>query len=624
MKQKEFKGSQRCMLELISSPDFLFKINSLIQNTGAIISKNDNWFPLGLTDLREAELKDFLRQNWNANLGNEITNWWLAVMNSNSRTPNWDFVSTCHINGQKGILLIEAKAHQNELESSGKKLNKDASENSVRNHIKIGKAINEAKVEINQNFGGVSISRDKCYQLSNRVAHAWWLAKHDIPVVLLYLGFLNAEDMNYGGRVIFTSDEDWKTCFLNHSRQVGVDWIVNQLVNCGKSSFKLIVKSSQCRKKTNLLNNAEIQQMVQQHNKTKLHKKQVSYNLFTISSYNSYLENFHSDIVSSLLNPIGLHQQGNTFLHLFIDYLNKEYNCNLLTSDFQDTIVTRETGRLDIWIRDEKSKQSIIIENKINNAADMDEQIDRYFNYAENARKYKVKAVVYLSLDGTKKAPPTIENLEHLVKNIGAFTNMENDLVNGWLQLCLKSHGNTDSLSVIHQYIKLIQHLANKNMDTKTMDSFYQFLSTHDGIEIANTIVEMNSKLSTYRADKFANAITNIAPFKKPFRYRQNYWLYENYRVGNSNLKLDVWFEYDGSALVEFWNPSIRGIEGRKPLTEKLTAIGLIEEFSEKPSYADNGYRKIFKIGDTYKTMVEVDNAIIAFVNNLMKQLRES
>jgi hypothetical protein len=243
MKQKEFKGSRRCMLELVDSTNFSTKINSLIQNTGAVITKDDNWFPLGLIDPREAELKDFLRDNWNDDLGNEITNWWLAVRNANSRTPNWDFVSTCHINGQKGILLVEAKAHKTEFESSGKRLKKDATENSRKNLRKIEKAINEAKVEINKNFAGVAISRDKCYQLYNRVAHAWWLANKGIPIVLLYLGFLDAEDMNYGGRVIFKSEKNWKNCFMDHAKKVGVDGIVDHEVNCGKNKFITICKS---------------------------------------------------------------------------------------------------------------------------------------------------------------------------------------------------------------------------------------------------------------------------------------------------------------------------------------------------------------------------------------------
>ena len=49
-----------------------------------------------------------------------------------------------------------------------------------------------------------------------------------------------------------------------------------------------------------LLDHPTIRDIVQRYNKTKLNKKQVSYNLFTISSSNSYLENFHSDIIASL------------------------------------------------------------------------------------------------------------------------------------------------------------------------------------------------------------------------------------------------------------------------------------------------------------------------------------
>ena len=369
------------------------------------------------------------------------------------------------------------------------------------------------------------------------------------------------------------------------------------------------------------LNNAEIIQLVQQYNITKLHKKQVSYNLFTISSYNSYLENFHSDIISSLLNPIGLHQQGYTFLHLFINYLNQNYNCNLLTSDFQDTIVTRETGRLDIWIRDEKTKLSIIIENKINNAVDMDEQIDRYFSFAENAR-YKVKAVVYLSLDGKKKAPPTIENLGHLVKNIGAFTNMENDLVNGWLQLCLKEYGNTDSLSVIHQYIKLIQHLSNNNMDTRTMEDFYMFLSTNDGVEIANTVVEMYSKMSTYRRDKFARSILNYDPFKKAFPWAVDFMIYDDFKVKDCFLKLSIRFNSDCTVTVTFLNRILVGSDGIHYVAEILENTKLLADF--KLNANDNYYFKDFRIGEDCKSLDEVDHTAREFVENFLKKLKDS
>lgn len=171
---KHYKGSQRCMLELISSANFVAQINSLIQTTGAVISSTDKWLPKGLHDDREAELKDFLAQHFSSKLGIDIQNWWLSFCSARSRTPNLDLVSTCNINSQKGLLMIEAKAHYDELdyESKGKLLAKNASSNSKANHAKIAQAINEANIDINKVVSGVSLSRDKCYQLSNRTAHA--------------------------------------------------------------------------------------------------------------------------------------------------------------------------------------------------------------------------------------------------------------------------------------------------------------------------------------------------------------------------------------------------------------------------------------------------------------------
>lgn len=233
------------MLELISSTNYISKMNSMLEPTGAKIGPSDTFMPKGLHDHTEAELKDFLREHFSSELGTDIRNWWLAISTPKTRTPNWDLVSTCTINNKKGVLLIEAKAHHNELnyESKGKQLKKDASQDSYANHDRIGLAIDEANVGINKVKSDVSISRDKCYQLSNRVAHAWWLAKHDIPVVLIYLGFLNAEDMNYGGRKLFKNHEGWEACFINHAMKVGVDKIVEEPVDCGKSDFKLICRS---------------------------------------------------------------------------------------------------------------------------------------------------------------------------------------------------------------------------------------------------------------------------------------------------------------------------------------------------------------------------------------------
>ncbi|HRF16792.1 MAG TPA: hypothetical protein PK977_01440 [Chitinophagaceae bacterium] len=50
-------------------------------------------------------------------------------------------------------------------------------------------------------------------------------------------------------------------------------------------------------------------------------KADVAFNLFTISNYAAYLENFHSDILKSLLDPSSHHGEGYMPLQTFISYL---------------------------------------------------------------------------------------------------------------------------------------------------------------------------------------------------------------------------------------------------------------------------------------------------------------
>nr|WP_320059137.1 hypothetical protein [uncultured Bacteroides sp.] len=237
------KGSQRAMLNLIESETFLTSINNIIK-PNAEISMSDNWAPENSHNCKEAELKGFLIDNFFQELGDDIHDWWLAVKRFKASTPNWDLVSTCTVDGKKGILLIEAKAHKNELkrESYKKRLDPDATDDSKRNDRRIGEAIQEANTGIRNSDFDVSISKDRCYQLSNRVAHAWWLANQGIPVVLLYLGFLDCQDMNDGKCKLLNSSKDWEDCFLNHAKQVGVDTIMDKWVDCGNSRFKLICR----------------------------------------------------------------------------------------------------------------------------------------------------------------------------------------------------------------------------------------------------------------------------------------------------------------------------------------------------------------------------------------------
>lgn len=204
------------------------KLTSIIGLPGVRVEAKHFWMPQGLpalkandawdmTPIAEAKLgesEEFLPKEQR----NEITNWWLAVPEG-ANTPNWDIASTCTIGEKDGLLLVEAKAHKAELKSDGKTLANKASEDSKRNHKQITRAISEASAALNEAIPGWKLSRDSHYQIGNRFAWAWKLASMGVPVVLVYLGFLAATEMEDLGEP-FTDYARWSKVVLEHSEDI--------------------------------------------------------------------------------------------------------------------------------------------------------------------------------------------------------------------------------------------------------------------------------------------------------------------------------------------------------------------------------------------------------------------
>ena len=345
-----------------------------------------------------------------------------------------------------------------------------------------------------------------------------------------------------------------------------------------------------------------------------------SFNLFTISSYNSYLENFHSDVIAILLDPNERHNQKDSFLNLFLDYLI-EFGVKIDKDNYALCEITREQGRIDIWIKDNTSKKSIIIENKINNAGDQENQLENYYNYAINSG-FEIDSIIYLTLKGNKNAPFTdIHELNEKILNISAFTNNKADLSNGWLKKCYEKSENEDNRSFIFQYLKLIKHLSQVGMDRQIKEDFYSVINKEDGFLKTKAIAELVAGLEEYRADLFAEKIGNdYLPFRKIYRWRPNHWLYENFTENGVNFKLDVYFNSDGSARIDFWNPNQPEETQRVNTSTKLKSIGLFEKF-EFGGFGGGMY-KVFNLED-YQNIETLDNEIYNSVKELFEKLRE-
>jgi hypothetical protein len=124
------------------------------------------------------------------------------------------------IDGTPGLLLVEAKAHEAELvkEAAGRRLAADDSLGRKASHVTIGAAIDSARIGLEAVTRlKWQISRDSHYQMSNRFAWSWKVAVLGIPVVLVYLGFLNANDMSKPGEVPFANASAWKTIVSSHN-----------------------------------------------------------------------------------------------------------------------------------------------------------------------------------------------------------------------------------------------------------------------------------------------------------------------------------------------------------------------------------------------------------------------
>ncbi len=247
---KDRRGSRpRCVLLTDGNRgEVARRLTQIVNCSGVVVSPDDCWMPYGKpvktddvwdkTPALEAEL-DKTGNLLPPDIRSELQSWWLAVRGRGrgAKTPTWDIASTCSIDGKPGLLLVEAKAHLQEIREE------DKCGAATENRQRIGQSIDEANRNLASLTGNPwSLSRDSHYQLANRFAWSWKLTSLGVPVVLVYLGFLNAEDMTDQGPLIRSLD-DW-TQAVHHYGEGGVDnscW--DKRLNVGGTTFLPLIRA---------------------------------------------------------------------------------------------------------------------------------------------------------------------------------------------------------------------------------------------------------------------------------------------------------------------------------------------------------------------------------------------
>ena len=247
-REREFRGSRfRCLLATSQSrPDVARFLNHLTPSDVSVTETHQR-SPNGFTEPNEAKLAETVGFLSDANR-KLLEGWWLAKPGS-ANTPNWDLVSECDYTGTSGLVLIEAKAHHAEFTNS------DNCGAGSDNLPRIQQAIAEANDAWNAIVPGFSLSTNRKYQLSNRFAFAWKVASLGVPVVLVYLGFLNAEDMS--GYKLLTSDEDWESCARTGGKSHVPESVWNRTFHINETPLTVLIRSATV--KVSVESNAEVE-----------------------------------------------------------------------------------------------------------------------------------------------------------------------------------------------------------------------------------------------------------------------------------------------------------------------------------------------------------------------------
>ena len=348
----------------------------------------------------------------------------------------------------------------------------------------------------------------------------------------------------------------------------------------------------------------------------KIEKTDIGFNIFTLCSDKYYRENFHSDVIKAFLDPTEKHNEGNKYLHIFIDLLNGVNNQNhIKKSDFENASVEREKQHIDICVIDEASKKAIIIENKINNAGDQHRQLPRYYDKLKG--DYDVVAIVYLTLNNSKQPDKSgwtneeKESIDKILKLIPAWSadNSKPNLLDNWVSQSIINSENADSLLLLKQYGKLLKFLNTNSMDTMILEKFHRQLMEEDNYETAISIRNMLNDLPDYLAIRIKEKyeIEGFSPFEEISIWKYRTTVFNLFNFKKSRFALDIHCQENKYVVSFFQRDGEEGFD-LKEFQEKIDILSCFSFINNRLSWS-------FKVKE--------ENLLYNFIDSLLEKLKQ-
>jgi hypothetical protein len=241
--QKVYDGSRRHILDWTESPNFLTTVRGWIAPQGLTVETDALYMPRNWAQSSECRLFNAKSPFLDGDRKDKLQRWWLA---HDGNIPNWDLIIRAESPKGPALVLIEAKAHIGEFDRKpkpwGRRIQADAQTKTDANHKQIKLAIAEASTVLSKIHGGISISCDHHYQLSNRIAMAWKLASLGISTALIFLGFTGDREISAEGKY-FADHDHWHGAFSNYLEGTFPIELLEKDIYSGAASFRLFSKS---------------------------------------------------------------------------------------------------------------------------------------------------------------------------------------------------------------------------------------------------------------------------------------------------------------------------------------------------------------------------------------------
>ena len=188
-----------------------------------------------------------------------------------------------------------------------------------------------------------------------------------------------------------------------------------------------------------------------------------NFNIFTILDRETNEVKTHSTIIADLLNPGGMHGQGEVFALLLLEQLKVEIHGDLHHAGVGVEVDAGEHGRIDIMF--EMDDSCVVMENKVYASA-QPRQLERYHRYATTRFADDRIELLYLTLHGTK---PDEESLGLLPPQKVRCISYESDIIK-WLDACIKEVARIPQIrELLVQYQNLLRRLTGIHDGNLTM-----------------------------------------------------------------------------------------------------------------------------------------------------------